>query len=121
MCSRNRPKICKADRMHPSGHSRTLRCRPLPIPHGRQPQRVSGVDPNAVVISENIAKNDRFDLLARQLAGRDLIDLFLLERGKKALHPRIVEAVPHAAETLQHPAARKFRTEGGAGVLTSAI
>ena len=41
-----------------------MRCCPLPIPHGRQLQRVSGVDPNAVVISENVAENDRFNLLA---------------------------------------------------------
>ncbi|MGN8891190.1 hypothetical protein, partial [Dysosmobacter sp. HCP28S3_G4] len=37
--------------------------------------------------------------------------------GEKTLHPRIIKAVPNAAETLHQAAARKLRAESHAGVL----
>lgn len=79
------------------------------------------INSNAVVVGENIAKNDALNLLTRQLVRRDLIDFFLLERGEKTLHPRVVKAVPHTAEALGQAAVRKLRTKGSAGVLASAI
>ena len=42
-----------------------LRLRPLPVLHRRQSQRVACIDPDAVVVDKNIAKNDRFDLFSR--------------------------------------------------------
>ena len=39
--------------------------RPLPVLHRRQSQRVARIDPDAVVVDKNIAKNDRFDLFSR--------------------------------------------------------
>ena len=89
-----------------------LRLRPLPVLRRRQSQRVARIDPNAVVVDKNIAKNDRFDLFSRQLVRRDLIDLLFLERGEKALHPCVVEAMSGAAETLYHAAARQLGTKG---------
>ena len=73
---------------------------PLPVLHRRQPKRVACIDPDAVVVDKNIAKNDRFDLFSRQLVRRDLIDLLFLERGEKALHPCAVEAMSGSAEAL---------------------
>ena len=98
-----------------------LRLRPLPVLRRRQSQRVARIDPNAVVVDKNIAKNDRFDLFSRQLVRRNLIDLLFLERGEKALHPCVVEAMSGAAETLYHAAAPKLCAKGCAGVLTPAI
>ena len=69
------------------------------------------IDPDAVVVDKNIAKNDRFDLFSRQLVRRDLIDLLFLERGEKALHPCVVEAMSGAAEALYHAAARQLGTK----------
>ena len=89
-----------------------LRLRPLPVLRRRQSQRVARIDPNAVVVDKNIAKNDRFDLFSRQLVRRNLIDLLFLERGEKALHPCVVEAMSGAAETLYHAAARQLGTKG---------
>ena len=89
-----------------------LRLRPLPVLHRRQSQWVARIDPNAVVVDKNIAENDRFDLFSRQLVRRDLVDLLFLERGKKALHPCVVEAMSGAAETLYHAAARQLGTKG---------
>ena len=88
-----------------------LRLRPLPVLHRRQSQRVARIDPNAVVVDKNIAENDRFDLFSRQLVRRDLVDLLFLERGKKALHPCVVEAMSGAAEALYHAAARQLGTK----------
>ena len=42
-----------------------LRLRPLLVLHRRQPKRVACIDPDAVVVDKNIAKNDRFDLFSR--------------------------------------------------------
>ena len=42
-----------------------LRLRPLPVLRRRQPKRVACIDPDAVVVDKNIAKNDRFDLFSR--------------------------------------------------------
>ena len=42
-----------------------LRLHPLPVPRRRQPKRVACIDPDAVVVDKNIAKNDRFDLFSR--------------------------------------------------------
>ena len=81
---------------------------PLPVLHRRQSQRVAHIDPNAVVVDKNIAENDRFDLFSRQLVRRNLIDLLFLERGEKALHPCVVEAMSDAAEALYHAAARQL-------------
>ena len=89
-----------------------LRLRPLPVLRRRQPKRVACIDPDAVVVDKNIAKNDRFDLFSRQLVRRDLIDLLFLERGEKALHPCVVEAMSGAAEALYHAAARQLGTKG---------
>ena len=88
-----------------------LRLRPLPVLRRRQSQRVARIDPNAVVVGKNIAENDRFDLFSRQLVRRDLVDLLFLERGKKALHPCVVEAMSGAAEALYHAAARQLGTK----------
>lgn len=118
MCSRETPKIRKARRCR-SGC--LLRLRPLPVLHRRQPQRVARIDPDAVVVDKNIAKNNRLYLFSRQLVRRNLIDLLFLERGKKALHPCVVEAMSGAAETLYHAAAPKLCAKGCAGVLTPAI
>lgn len=98
-----------------------LRLRPLPVLHRRQSQRVARIDPNAVVVDKNIAENDRFDLFSRQLVRRNLIDLLFLERGEKALHPCVVEAMSDAAEALYHAAARQLCAKSCAGVLTPAI
>ena len=98
-----------------------LRLRPLPVLRRRQSQRVARIDPNAVVVDKNIAKNDRFDLFSRQLVRRNLIDLLFLERGEKALHPCVVEAMSGSAEALYHAAARQLRAKSRAGVLTPAI
>ena len=95
--------------------------RPLPVAHGRQALRIARIDPNAIVIGKNVPENDRLDLFSRQLVSRDLIDLLLFERGEKTLHPRIIKAVPNAAETLHQAAARKLRAESHAGVLASTI
>ena len=89
-----------------------LRPHPLPVLHRRQPKRVACIDPDAVVVDKNIAKNDRFDLFSRQLVRRDLVDLLFFERGEKALHPCVVEAMSDAAETLYHAAARQLGTKG---------
>ena len=89
-----------------------LRLRPLPVLRRRQSQRVARIDPNAVVVDKNIAENDRFDLFSRQLVCRDLVDLLFFERGEKALHPCVVEAMSGAAETLYHAAARQLGTKG---------
>ena len=89
-----------------------LRLRPLPVLHRRQSQRVARIDPNAVVVDKNIAENNRFDLFSRQLVRRNLIYLLFLERGEKALHPCVVEAMSGAAETLYHAAARQLGTKG---------
>ena len=94
------------------GSSCRLRLRPLPVLRRRQSQRVARIDPNAVVVGKNIAENDRFDLFSRQLVRRDLVDLLFLERGKKALHPCVVEAMSGAAEALYHAAARQLGTKG---------
>ena len=118
MCSRETTKILKA-RQHRSGC--LPRPHPLPVLHRRQPKRVACIDPDAVVIDKNIAKNDRFDLFSRQLVRRDLIDLLFLERGEKALHPCVVEAMSGSAEALYHAAARQLRAKSCAGVLTPAI
>ena len=88
-----------------------LRLRPLPVLRRRQSQRVARIDPNAVVVDKNIAENDRFDLFSRQLVRRNLIDLLFLERGEKALHPCVVEAMSGAAEALYHAAARQLGTK----------
>ena len=56
--------------------------------------------------------NDRFDLFSRQLVRRNLVDLLFFERGEKALHPCVVEAMSGAAETLYHTAARQLGTKG---------
>ena len=93
------------------GSSCRLRLRPLPVLRRRQSQRVARIDPNAVVVDKNIAENDRFDLFSRQLVRRDLVDLLFLERGKKALHPCVVEAMSGAAEALYHAAARQLGTK----------
>ena len=85
---------------------------PLPVLRRRQSQRVARIDPNAVVVDKNIAENDRFDLFSRQLVRRDLVDLLFFERGEKALHPCVVEAMSGAAETLYHAAARQLGTKG---------
>ena len=98
-----------------------LRLRPLPVLRRRQSQRVARIDPDAVVVDKNIAKNDRFDLFSWQLVRCDLIDLLFLERGEKTFHPCIVEAMSGATEALYHAAARQFCTKGRAGVLTAAI
>ena len=98
-----------------------LRLHPLPVPHGRQPKRVARVDPDAVVVDKNIAENDRFDLFSRQLVRRNLIDLLFLERGEKALHPCVVEAMSGSAEALYHAVARQLRAKSRAGVLTPAV
>ncbi|MCF2619264.1 transposase [Oscillibacter valericigenes] len=98
-----------------------LRPHPLPVLRRRQSQRVARIDPNAVVVDKNIAKNDRFDLFSRQFVRRDLIDLLFLERGEKALHPCVVEAMSGSAEALYHAAARQLRAKSRAGVLTPAI
>ena len=42
-----------------------LRLHPLPVLRRRQPKRVACIDPDAVVVDKNIAKNDRFDLFSR--------------------------------------------------------
>lgn len=98
-----------------------MRLRPLPIAHQRQAKQIARIDPNAVVVDENIPENDRPDLLTRQLVRRDPVDLLLLERSEKAIHPRVIKALPHAAETLHQAAAHKLCAEGGAGVLAPAI
>ena len=98
-----------------------LRLHPLPVLRRRQPKRVARVDSDAVVVGENVAKNDRFDLFTRQLVRRDLIDLLFLERGEKALHPCVVEAMSGSAEALYHAAARQLCAKSCAGVLTPAI
>ena len=98
-----------------------LRLRPLPVLRRRQSQRVARIDPNAVVVDKNIAKNDRFDLFSRQLVRRNLIDLLFLERGEKTFHPCVVEAMSDAAEALYHAAARQLCAKSCAGVLTAAI
>ena len=89
-----------------------LRLHPLPVPRRRQPKRVACIDPDAVVVDKNIAKNDRFDLFSRQLVCRDLVDLLFFERGEKTFHPCVVEAMSGAAETLYHAAARQLGTKG---------
>ena len=98
-----------------------LRLHPLPVLRRRQSQRVARIDPDAVVVDKNIAENDRFDLFSRQLVRRNLIDLLFLERGEKALHPCVVEAMSDAAEALYHAAARQLCAKSCAGVLTPAI
>ena len=98
-----------------------LRPHPLPVLHRRQPKRVACIDPDAVVVDKNIAKNDRFDLFSRQLVRRDLVDLLFFERGEKALHPCVVEAMSDAAEALYHAVARQLCAKSCAGVLTPAI
>ena len=94
-----------------SDQAACLRLRPLPVLRRRQSQRVARIDPNAVVVGKNIAENDRFDLFSRQLVRRDLVDLLFLERGEKALHPCVVEAMSGAAEALYHAAARQLGTK----------
>ena len=42
-----------------------LRLHPLPVLRRRQSHRVACIDPDAVVVDKNIAKNDRFDLFSR--------------------------------------------------------
>ena len=43
---------------------------------------------------------DAFDLDHWHLPGLKLVELLLLERGKKALHPGVVTAAPRAAHAL---------------------
>lgn len=98
-----------------------LRLHPLPVLRRRQPKRVACIDPDAIVIDKNITENDRFDLFSRQLVRRNLIDLLFLERGEKALHPCVVEAMSGSTEALYHAAARQLCAKSCAGVLASAI
>ena len=102
----------KSEKLGGIESGRRLRLRPLPVLHRRQSQRVARIDPNAVVVDKNIAENDRFDLFSRQLVCRNLVDLLFFERGKKALHPCVVEAMSGAAEALYHAAARQLGTKG---------
>ena len=55
----------KSEKLGGIGSGCRLRLHPLPVPRRRQPKRVACIDPDAVVVDKNIAKNDRFDLFSR--------------------------------------------------------
>ena len=55
----------KSEKLGGIGSGCRLRLRPLLVLHRRQPKRVACIDPDAVVVDKNIAKNDRFDLFSR--------------------------------------------------------
>ena len=78
------------------------------IPFGQGPGEFS----NFLAGIQADEENNRLYLFSRQLVRRNLIDLLFLERGKKALHPCVVEAMSGAAEALYHAAARQLGTKG---------
>ena len=74
-----------------------------------------------IVITENVAKDDGFDLLTLHLVSRDLIQLFLLQSGEKALNTGVVKAVSSTAEALNEPVCYKLSSEGIACVLAATV
>ena len=87
----------------------------------RQSTQVGRVNPVLVVVNEDVAKHERFHLIHRHAADRDLIEQFLLERGEKALHPGIVIAMADAAEALNNAAVLQCLPKCAAGVLAAPV
>ncbi len=51
-------------------------------------------------VEKHVTEHDAFGLSHWHLPGLKLVELLLLERGKKALHPGVVIAAPRAAHAL---------------------
>jgi len=50
-----------------------------------------------------------------------LVHFLLLQSGKKALHPRVVETMTDTAEALPVAVSRQQLTELGAGILAASV
>ena len=74
-----------------------------------------------VVVAEDVSEDDSFDLFTLHSVGRDLIQLFFFQCGKKALHTSVVIAVSRAAEALYKPISYKLPAEGIACVLAATV
>ena len=74
-----------------------------------------------VVVDKNVAEYQRFHLVHRHAVGRNPVEKLFLERGEKALHPRVVVAVCDAAETLRDAAVLQLLSESSAGVLAATV
>ena len=93
-----------------------------PSPGFRRPAAgVGGIDPNPVVVDENVPEHQRLDLRHAQAVSGNPVDQFLLQRREEALHPGVVIAVSHAAQTLRQSLPGKLRAERLAGVLAAAV
>ena len=71
---------------------------------GGKPIGFRGVDPDAVVVNENVSENDRLHLLPGQPVRGNAVVFFLLQRCPEALHSCIVKAMTGSAQALHHPA-----------------
>jgi len=93
-----------------------------PSPGFRGPAAgVGGIDPNPVVVDENVPEHQRLDLRHTETVGGNPVDQFLLQRREEALHPGVVVTVGHAAQTLRQSLPGKLRAERLAGVLAPAV
>ena len=93
-----------------------------PSPGFRGPAAgIGGVDPNPVVVDENVPEHQRLDLRHTETIGGNPVDQFLLQRREEALHPGVVVAVRHTAQALHQTLPGKLRTERLAGILAAAL
>ena len=63
---------------------------------------VEACNPNRVVVAKHIPEDHRPDLIPRHTMRRYPIQLFLLQRRKKALHSDIIVAMMYTAQALDH-------------------
>ena len=84
-----------------TNHSRCL-AEEHPSPDFRGPAAgIGGVDPNPVVVDENVPEHHRLDLRHTETVGGNPVDQFLFQSREEALHPGVVVAVRHAAQALR--------------------
>ncbi len=78
---------------------------------------IGSIDPNPVVVDENVPEHQRFDLRHTETVSGNPVDQFLLQRSEEALYPGIVIAVCHTAQALRQSLTFELRAERLAGVL----
>ena len=98
-----------------------FRCCLFPVYYRRQTVGIYSRHTLRIVISERVPPNDCLNFLHSQFCCIKLINLFLLQRRKPALHPCIIPAFPNSAHTLDSVQLSEYLFVFIARILASAI
>lgn len=94
---------------------------PFSVFHGRQAKRICRINPNAVVVDEDISEYHRLYFFPCQFVCAIFIELFFFQGGKKAFHSCVVKAVTGTAQALPYSVSIQHTSKVLAGILAASV